>query len=115
MKNPPPRVESVAKGLTVVVAAGEIDIYSAPQLKETLYSAITGDLRGLLLDMSAVTFIDSTGLAVLVDARKRAQAIEANMALVIQDPNVRKVFEITALDQVFALHETREAARLALG
>ena len=62
------------------------------------------------VDLSAATSIDSTTLGVLVGAAKQLRASNGDMALVCTQPEIRKVFEITGLEQVFAIHATREEA-----
>jgi anti-sigma B factor antagonist len=95
---------------TIVEVAGEIDVYTAHGLREKLAELIDSDHRDLLVDLRGVGFMDSTGLGVLVGALKRVRGFGGNLQLVIDQEKVLKVFRITALDQVFVIHETLEHA-----
>ncbi len=86
---------------TVHVAA-EIDAVTAPVLRAQLRSAIDADPGGIVLvDMSDVVFIDSTGLGVLVSGLKHARLGGGGVAVVHLQPMIRKIFHITGLDKVF--------------
>ncbi len=95
---------------TVVQVTGEIDVYTAPLLREELASLIDAEHRELLVDLTGVGFMDSTGLGVLVGALKKVRTLGGDLQLVISSEKVLKVFRITALTQVFTIHETLDAA-----
>ena len=97
-------------GTAVVALTGEIDLYTAPELKQELVRLIDTGVRALVVDLSTTTFLDSTTLGVLISGVKRLRPVRGRLELVVVDPAIRKVFEITGLDRVFALHETRAAA-----
>ena len=99
---------------TVVQARGEVDVASSPALGHAL-ETVGEQRRDVVVDLSGVTFIDSTGLGVLVQALNGANAAERRLRLVISDPNVRRVFEVTALDGVFSIHGSLDAAAADLG
>jgi len=85
-----------------VEAAGEIDVTTAPNLRDHLYETIDTHVgEVVVLDFTAVEFIDSTGLGVLVGALKHSRTGGGDIALVGARPNVWKVFTITGLDKVF--------------
>lgn len=88
---------------TVVHVAGELDLFAAPQLRQRLVDIIERGSAHLALDLSEVTFIDSTGLGVLVGALKRARGYGGDLSLRAVPPSVLKVFEITGLTKVFWL------------
>ena len=71
--------------------------------------------RSVVVDLSRVEFLDSTGLGVLVGALKRLRAAGGNLALVCGHERLLKIFRITALDRVFALYDTVDAATSATG
>ena len=71
--------------------------------------------RDVIVDLSSTTFIDSTTLGVLVGGVKRLRTNEGQLSLVCSDRNITKIFEITGLDRVFTIYETRDAAVGALG
>jgi anti-sigma B factor antagonist len=101
---------SLVDGRTVVRVAGEIDVYTAPQLRERLDQEIEGGVHDLVVDLSGVTFMDSTGLGVLVGRLKQIRLNDGSMRLVCAHDRVLKVFVITGLDKVFALYPTVDEA-----
>lgn len=93
-------------GRVVVAAIGEVDVYTAPQLDAEL-SRLTGEGRtDLVVDLSRVEFLDSTGLSVLVKALKRVREADGRLDVVVSSDRVTKVFRITGLDQLIPLHAT---------
>ena len=106
-------VDAVASGPHAVVAVrGEIDAHTAPALKERLLDLVAGGIDRLVVDLREVTFIESVGLGTLVAARKRLRPFDKSLCLVL-DPSqkvLRRTFEITALDKVFPIHPSVEAA-----
>ena len=97
-------------GHTVVEVHGEVDVYTAPMLRERLIELIRGGARSLVVDLSQVDFLDSTGLGELVGALKRLRTAGGVLVLVCPKESLLKIFRITALDQVFPLYDTVEAA-----
>ncbi|GAA2510213.1 STAS domain-containing protein [Pilimelia columellifera] len=97
-------------GYTVLEVGGEVDVYTAPRLRERLQGLIDGGVRAIVVDLGRVEFLDSTGLGVLVGAMKRLRPIGGTFSLVCSKEPLLKIFRITALDQVFPLHDTVEAA-----
>jgi anti-sigma B factor antagonist len=98
----------------VVAVRGEIDLFTAPELKSTVVSAIEAGRTRIVVDLSETTFLDSTALGVLIGALKRLRSRDGVMTLVNTDPNIAKTFEITGLDQIFTIADTRDAAIAAL-
>jgi anti-sigma B factor antagonist len=98
----------------VVDVAGEVDLYSAPELKEHVLSAIDSGKTRIVVDLSKTTFIDSTTLGVLVGARKRLREQDGALAVVCVDDDKLALFEMTGLDRVFSIHEDRAAALAAV-
>jgi anti-sigma B factor antagonist len=97
-------------GHTVLDVGGEVDVYTAPKLRERLVELFDGGSRKIVVDLSRVDFLDSTGLGVLVGAFKRLRLAGGSFALVCAREPLLKIFRITALDQVFPLFDTVEAA-----
>jgi anti-sigma B factor antagonist len=87
-----------------------VDVYTAPRLRERLLELIDAGARHVVVDLGRVDFLDSTGLGVLVGALKRLRTADGTFALVCDKEPLLKIFRITALDQVFPLHSTVEAA-----
>lgn len=93
-------------GRVVVVAIGEVDVFTAPQLDHEL-SRLTADGRtDVVVDLSRVDFLDSTGLSVLVKTLKRIREVDGHLDVVVSVERVAKVFRITGLDQLIPLHES---------
>jgi anti-sigma B factor antagonist len=97
-------------GWSVARVAGEVDVATAPRLRETLLTALTEGRRHLVLDLTGVEFLDSTGLGVIVGLLKRARTLGGDLRLVCPNAAVRRVFEITALDRTMPLSDTVDAA-----
>ena len=95
---------------TVVEVAGEIDVSSADALRDELSSALERERTDLVIDLRAVQFMDSTGLGVLVGTLKKVRTQGGTLQLVIDNERLLKVLRLTALLQVFTVHETLEAA-----
>ncbi|MEO6496360.1 MAG: STAS domain-containing protein [Solirubrobacteraceae bacterium] len=98
----------------VVAVRGEIDLFTAPDLKSVLLAAIDSGKSRIVVDLSQTTFLDSTALGVLIGAVKRLRARDGALTLVNTDANIAKTFEITGLDQIFTIAATRDEAIAAL-
>ncbi|HET7799137.1 MAG TPA: anti-sigma factor antagonist [Humibacillus xanthopallidus] len=98
---------------TVVHLGGEIDVYTAPLVREKLDEQIQAGRTDLVVDLTDVSFLDSTGLGVLVGRLKFARTRGGSMRLVGTDDRVLKVFAITGLDKVFEIHPDVESALAA--
>lgn len=94
----------------IVSLGGEVDLYTAPELKQELHRLVGEGATRLIVDMSATTFIDSTTLGVLLSVLKRVRPEGGAVVLVCPDRNVKRIFEITLLDRVFAIVDTRDEA-----
>jgi anti-sigma B factor antagonist len=91
-------------GRTVVDIAGEIDVYTAPTLRDHLSQLVADGRYQLVLDLEEVAFLDSTGLGVLVGGLKRVRAHDGSLTLVCTQERILKVFRITGLTKVFPIH-----------
>ncbi|GAB47429.1 STAS domain-containing protein [Mobilicoccus pelagius] len=99
---------------TVVQATGDIDLVSAPVLRNSLESLFRQGRIRLVLDLRGVPFVDSTGLGILVGAQRAVAPHGGEVRLVCTAERVLRVFSITGLDQVFSVHTTpAEAAASA--
>jgi anti-sigma B factor antagonist len=90
--------------------AGEIDIYTAPRLRELLIDLVSKGSYQLLVNLDKVGFLDSTGLGVLVGGLKRVRAHDGSLDLVCTQQQILKIFRITGLTQVFGIHQTVDQA-----
>jgi anti-sigma B factor antagonist len=99
----------------VVNVGGEIDVYTAPKLRERLVELINAGHYHIIVDLEAVDFLDSTGLGVLVGALKRVRAQDGSMRLVCTQERLLKIFRITGLAKVFPIYDSVQAASAATG
>ena len=90
-------------GWCLARVAGELDVATAPRLREQLLAAISTHGPQVVLDLTDVGFLDSTGLGVIVGVLKRARTLGGDLRLVCPAPHIRRVFEITALDRTMPL------------
>jgi anti-sigma B factor antagonist len=102
--------EASPDGVAVLSVTGELDIATAPRLREQLESTIEGGSDPVIVDLLGVTFIDSTALGVLIGALKKCRESDTELRLVVAEPRVLKVFEITGLTSVFSVFPTVDAA-----
>lgn len=106
------RSEAIGRHSAVVTVSGELDLDTAPQVREIIARLrAEGAGRHLLFDLSGLTFMDSTGVGVLVAAQRQA---EGPLHVVVADNAVRKIIAVTGLEKVFAVHSSREEALRAL-
>lgn len=100
-------------GRTVIEVAGEIDVYTAPKLREKIAALVDDGVVHLVVDLERVEFLDSTGLGVLVGGLKRVRTHDGSLSLVCTQERLLKIFRITGLAKVFVIHDTAEAALAA--
>lgn len=97
-------------GWAVVDVKGEVDLFTAPKLREHIVGLVEEDERRIVVNLEDVDFMDSTGLGVLVGALKRLKEKDGHLALVCPGGSVLRVLTVTGLNKVFAIHETVEEA-----
>lgn len=101
-------------GRLVIAVRGAIDLFAAPELKGRLLEALDAGTREVVLDLCDASFVDSTGLGVLLAARKRLAARGGRLIVVLSQPRIDRVLEIAGLDAIFEVVPTREEALRAL-
>ena len=94
---------------SVVALEGELDLGRAPSLKWALVDAVDAGYKQLVVDLTAVRFMDSTALSVLVGVN-RSLHVGARMAIVCVNANVLKIFELSGMDGAFAIYPTLDQA-----
>ena len=94
----------------VVALEGSVDIYSSTELRGELKVALDNETPRLVVDMAGVSFIDSSGLATLIEALQRIKAYDGNLALCNLSKTVTGVFELANLDSIFDIKSSRDAA-----
>jgi anti-sigma B factor antagonist len=97
-------------GIEIVDVEGEIDVYTAPRLRELLIELVNSRFYQLVVNMDKVEFLDSTGLGVLVGGLKRVRAHDGSLDLVCTQERILKIFRITGLTKVFGIHDTVDEA-----
>jgi anti-sigma B factor antagonist len=95
---------------TVLEVVGEVDVYTAPKLRDRLTELLEAGERAVVVDLGRVDFLDSTGLGVLVGGLRKARNLGGSFGVVCGQEALLKVFRITALDQVLPLYPSVEAA-----
>jgi anti-sigma B factor antagonist len=97
-------------GIEIVDVEGEIDVYTAPRLRELLIDLVNNGEYQIVVNMEKVEFLDSTGLGVLVGGLKRVRAHDGSLDLVCTQERILKIFRITGLTKVFGIHDTVDEA-----
>jgi anti-sigma B factor antagonist len=95
---------------SVAQVRGEIDVYTAPKLRERLIELVSEGSYHIVVDLERVDFLDSTGLGVLVGALKRVKSHDGSLSLVCTQDKILKIFEITGLDLVFPIYASEKEA-----
>ena len=92
----------------VITVSGEVDLATSPELDNAIIDAIESGTSSLAIDLTDVSFMDSSGLGVIVRGLKRCREADKDLDLVITNERVLKVFGITGLDQVIPIHDSIE-------
>jgi anti-sigma B factor antagonist len=98
---------------TILEVGGEIDVYTAPKLREHLAQLVEDGCYGIVVDLESVAFLDSTGLGVLVGGLKKVRSHNGWLRLVCTQERILKILRITGLDTVFTIHDSVPAALAA--
>lgn len=101
------------QGAAVVQLNGEIDLRTSPQMRSALLTLLDEKPGRIILDLSGVTYIDSSGVGTIVELKRRALHDENKVVLVGLQPRVRSLFEITRLDKFFTITDSIDEARQA--
>lgn len=103
-------VDESRQPYTVLAVTGEVDVYTAPRLREKLVELVSQGKHQIVVDLEGVDFLDSTGLGVLVGGLKRLRSHEGELSLVCTRQRILKVFEITGLTKVFSIFDSVDEA-----
>jgi anti-sigma B factor antagonist len=106
--------ERTEGNIPVVSITGDIDLETSPQLRDFLKPKSTAKTSALLLDFTGVNYIDSSGLATLIEYFQAVQGFKGRLALASMSPRVKNVFEIVRLEQIFSIHPDVPSALSAL-
>jgi anti-sigma B factor antagonist len=101
--------------VAVVAVSGELDLTLCVKLAPELNAAMRSPVRAVVIDLEAVSLVDSSGIALLLDAFLRLDQSGRQLAIACPMGSQRRAFEVTALDRQLPMHETRRAALAAVG
>lgn len=108
---PTMKVEREEQGDAVVFTVeGQVDMHTSPALRQQLRGALEDGRNPVIVDLAAVPFIDSSGLATLIEALQGVGRYGGKLRLVGLSPNVKNLFRLSNLASIFEIHETREQA-----
>lgn len=102
----------IRKGIhaSIIDLTGEVDAYTSARFRETMIDLIEEGSANIIVSMAKVEYIDSSGLGALVGGLKRISEKNGKIVVVCNNPQVRKVFEITGLEKVFPLFDAEDDA-----
>ena len=109
MAPPEPRVEPFANG-AVITLSGELDAYNAPELRSTFERVLETEPAVVVIDLTSVTFLDSTVLGAIVGLLRRVREQGGELRTVLPDTTARRIFEITNLVAALDVWPSREDA-----
>ena len=113
-KSAPPRIPTPRKDRpNVLPLAGEIDLHISPTVRASLNGMIAKRPKQLVVDLSGVPYIDSAGLAAVIQAMQEVEAYGGKFALAGLQKTVRSIFEMSRLDQIFLIFPDVDAALAA--
>ncbi|WP_287154885.1 STAS domain-containing protein [Candidatus Solincola tengchongensis] len=93
---------------SIVVLSGEVDVYSAPKLRDTIKNLVEEGRYRIVVDLEDVAFLDSTGLGVLVGGLKRVKHHQGDLGIICNQERILRIFRITGLTKVFTIYSSRE-------
>ncbi len=97
-------------GVAVLALRGEIDVYTAPRMRQAIVDLVDAGSLNIVVDMDKVDFLDSTGLGVLVEGLKRVKTRNGTLSLVVTQDKILKIFDITGLNKAFPIHASLDDA-----
>jgi len=102
--------KEINNNITGINIEGEIDVYTSPKVKEALNDLIQKGHNNIIVNLEGVSYIDSTGLGVLIGALKRVKENNGDIKLVCTNLQIKKIFDITGLIKIFDLYDSEEQA-----
>lgn len=107
--------ESAENGVVIVRLEGEIDLHYSPRLRDLLQTKVDSRIPALLLDFSGVQYIDSSGLATLVEYYQQSRSYSGRIAIAGLNSRVKSIFDLVRLNEIFSFYDTPDEARRELG
>ncbi len=96
--------------MTLIDLEGEIDVYTAPDLKQQIINLLDSGVRHVIVNLTNVEYLDSTALGVLIGGLKRLRERDGTLDLICPNPRIKRIFEITGLDKIFDIFSTEDEA-----
>lgn len=100
-------------GIPVLDVTGEIDIYTTPQFKEAVSAAIDENKPTIIINMTQVTYMDSSGFGTLLSATKRLRPLDGALYLTGCNESIQRMLQITRLNTIFGVYGTEDEALAA--
>ena len=91
---------------TIIRLKGEVDIYTAPSLRETIVDTVEKGRYKIAVDLDEVVFLDSTGLGVLVGGLKRVKQHDGELGIICNQEKILRIFKITGLTKIFIMYDS---------
>jgi anti-anti-sigma factor len=101
---------AVDDGTRILDLEGEVDVYTAPLLRQEIMDQVDAGVKRLLVNLAKVEYLDSTGLGILIGGVKRMREQEGTLRLVAPPPRITRIFEITGLNRIFDVYASEEEA-----
>jgi len=101
---------SVNNQASMIDLEGEVDVYTAPQLKQQIINMLDSGVYHVIVNLTNVEYLDSTALGVLIGGLKRLRERNGTLDLVCPNPRIRRIFEITGLDKIFDIYTAEQDA-----
>jgi anti-sigma B factor antagonist len=98
------------EGVAVIALSGEVDVYTSPRVKQEIVDLLNGGTHKLVVDLTGVEYLDSTGLGVLIGGLKRARERDGDLKLICDNLRILRIFEITGLTKIFDIHRSETEA-----
>lgn len=95
---------------SMIELEGEVDVYTAPQLKQQIINMLDSGTYNVIVNLSAVEYLDSTALGVLIGGLKRLRERNGTLDLICPNPRIKRIFEITGLDKIFDIYSSEDEA-----
>lgn len=108
-------VKPVSSQISIISLEGEVDVYTAPQLKQQIIKLLDEGVKNIIVNLESVEYLDSTALGVLIGGLKRLREREGSLNLICTNNRIKRIFEITGLDKIFNILTSEAEALNSLG
>ncbi len=108
------QTEEVGEFRAICRVSGELDAYTAPDLRDALDEMLEGDRSWIIADLTELTYLDSTGLGILVGTAKRCRQAGGDLAVACARRNLLKIFQISGTQEILNVVPDAEAAEIRL-